>query len=340
MTKTTKQRRRTVVGVVELIRKRLDEAKADCQKRRGSVPGLAGSFGDHPGHPGQTRRKPLVTRKRATMSSEPRLIEDMSFADYLGDPADEPSVTAGILRELLNGTPRHVWERTPRLNANASPENKAAFDLGSAAHALFVGHGAALDVCQEDSWRTNYAKAARVESTTMDTRLSWGKNSRGRGDGGRCHGAVRPARGDRSSLARDGPRDDDHMERGRGDEPLPTRLPEPGRDRPLQDDGDTPKPSGAAALRRWSRVGSHRRALRRRRQGSHRHRAEAVFRRPGKHAALSRAGGGTRSDLRRVAERCAGSSPLASGRSASARTCGQGIRPGRSGSNARRGTKR
>ena len=77
------------------------------------------------------------------MNSEPRLIEDMSFADYLADPAPDPSVTAGILRELLNGTPRHVWEKTPRLNSHAAPENKAAFDLGSAAHALFVGHGAA-----------------------------------------------------------------------------------------------------------------------------------------------------------------------------------------------------
>ena len=96
--------------------------------------------------------------------SDPRLIEDMSFADYLGDPAPEPSVTAGILRELLNGTPRHVFERTPRLNANAVPENKAAFDLGSAAHALFVGHGAQLDVIQADSWRTNAAKDARIAS--------------------------------------------------------------------------------------------------------------------------------------------------------------------------------
>ena len=93
---------------------------------------------------------------------EPSLIEDMSFADYLGDPAPEPSVTAGILRELLNGTPRHVFERTPRLNANAVPENKAAFDLGSAAHALFVGHGAALDVITADNWRTNAAKDLRV----------------------------------------------------------------------------------------------------------------------------------------------------------------------------------
>ena len=96
--------------------------------------------------------------------TEPRLIEDMSFADYLGDPAPEPSVTSGIIRELLTGTPRHVFERTPRLNAHAVPENKAAFDLGSSAHALFVGHGAKLDVIQADSWRTNEAKRQRVES--------------------------------------------------------------------------------------------------------------------------------------------------------------------------------
>ena len=96
------------------------------------------------------------------MISEPRLIEDMSFADYLGDPAPEPSVTAGILRELLTGTPRHVWERTPRLNANAVAEIKEAFDVGSAAHAQFVGHGAEIAVIAADSWRTNAAKDARL----------------------------------------------------------------------------------------------------------------------------------------------------------------------------------
>ena len=96
------------------------------------------------------------------MSSDPRLIEDMSFADYLGDPAPEPSVTAGILRELLSGTPRHVWERTPRLNANAVAETKEAFDLGSAAHAQFVGHGDDIAVIAADSWRTNAAKDARL----------------------------------------------------------------------------------------------------------------------------------------------------------------------------------
>ena len=96
------------------------------------------------------------------MLSDPSLIEDMSFAEYLGDPAPEPSVTAGILRDLLTGTPRHVWEKTPRLNSNAVAENKAMFDLGSAAHALFVGHGAKIDVIQADSWRTNVAKTEKA----------------------------------------------------------------------------------------------------------------------------------------------------------------------------------
>ena len=96
--------------------------------------------------------------------SDPRLIADMSFAAYLSDPAPEPSITAGILRELLTGTPRHVWERTPRLNPNATRESKSAFDLGSAVHALFVGHGAELDVITADNWRTNAAKDQRVAS--------------------------------------------------------------------------------------------------------------------------------------------------------------------------------
>ena len=126
------------------------------------------------------------------MQSEPRLIDDMSFADYLSDPAPEPSVTSGILRELLNGTPRHVWERTPRLNSAAIPETKAAFDLGSAAHALFVGHGAALaviagrlvaDECSEGREGCRVRRGAHADPRK-------GLRAR-RGDGGIRHAAVR-----------------------------------------------------------------------------------------------------------------------------------------------------
>ena len=113
----------------------------------------------------ESARKSWKGRIGGTMTNAlPQLIPDLSFDEYLRDPAPEPSVTAGILRELLTGTPQHVWQSTPRLNPQAEPETKAAFDLGSAAHALFVGHGAPLDIIRAENWRTNAAKDARHAS--------------------------------------------------------------------------------------------------------------------------------------------------------------------------------
>ena len=94
----------------------------------------------------------------------PALIDDMSFDDYLADPAPTPSVTSGILRELLGSAPRTVWQRTPRLNPDAVVAERKMFDLGSAAHALFVGKGADLAIVNADSWRTNAAKAMRDDA--------------------------------------------------------------------------------------------------------------------------------------------------------------------------------
>ena len=94
----------------------------------------------------------------------PALIDDMSFDDYLADPAPTPSVTSGILRELLGSAPRTVWQRTPRLNPDAVVAERKMFDLGSAAHALFVGKGADLAIVDADSWRTNAAKAMRDDA--------------------------------------------------------------------------------------------------------------------------------------------------------------------------------
>ena len=94
----------------------------------------------------------------------PTLIEHMPFDQYLSDPAPDPSVTSGILRELLNSAPRLVWQKTPRLNPEAIETTRKSFDLGSAAHALFVGQGAEIAVIEADSWRTNAAKAVREDA--------------------------------------------------------------------------------------------------------------------------------------------------------------------------------
>ena len=92
---------------------------------------------------------------------DPQIIQNLSFDDYLRDPAPEPSVTSDILKKLVNGAPRTVWQHTIRVNPQAVSAQKTIFDLGSAAHALFVGKGNALAVINEDSYRTNAAKAMR-----------------------------------------------------------------------------------------------------------------------------------------------------------------------------------
>ena len=92
----------------------------------------------------------------------PSLVEGMSFRAYLADPAPTPSLTSSLVRELLQTAPRRVWENCSRLNPDYEAKEKGIFDLGSAAHALFIGHGAEIAVINEDSWRTKVAKEAKA----------------------------------------------------------------------------------------------------------------------------------------------------------------------------------
>lgn len=87
--------------------------------------------------------------------------EEMDFKTYLADPAPMPSMTSSLVRELLSTAPRKVWEGTSRLNKNAEPTNKATFDLGTAAHALFTGSGEPIAVIDAAAFNTSAAKAAR-----------------------------------------------------------------------------------------------------------------------------------------------------------------------------------
>ena len=91
----------------------------------------------------------------------PTLIEGMDFPAYLADPAPEPSLTSSLCRQLLQTAPRKVWQTTARLNADFEAEQKSIFDLGSAAHALFVGQGAPLVVVDAPDWRTKAAREQR-----------------------------------------------------------------------------------------------------------------------------------------------------------------------------------
>src|SRR5262249_14947890 len=91
-------------------------------------------------------------------------IYDISFAEYLADPAPVPSASGGILSTLLDRTPRHAWTAHPRLNPHWEPDNDSKYDIGSAAHEMMLGGSDRIVVVEADSYRTKDAQTARDEA--------------------------------------------------------------------------------------------------------------------------------------------------------------------------------
>jgi hypothetical protein len=81
---------------------------------------------------------------------------------YLADPADELSVRSGLLKTLVQRSPRHAWLAHPKLNPNYKPVHDKKFDLGSAMHIQVLGdpHDRIIKIDHKD-YRTAASKAAR-----------------------------------------------------------------------------------------------------------------------------------------------------------------------------------
>lgn len=89
--------------------------------------------------------------------SEPGLY-DLTMAEYLDDPAPEPSFSASIGKLLLQMSPKHAWLEHPRLgNARAEPPNAKA-DFGSVVHELVLGKGSVIKVLDVSDFRGARAK--------------------------------------------------------------------------------------------------------------------------------------------------------------------------------------
>jgi hypothetical protein len=86
---------------------------------------------------------------------------DLDDDSYHADPCPEPSLSSSLAKVLISRSPRHAWEKHPRLNPAYEPVEKTMFDLGSAFHKLILGQGRELEVCDYPDWRTNAAKAER-----------------------------------------------------------------------------------------------------------------------------------------------------------------------------------
>lgn len=82
--------------------------------------------------------------------------------EYHSDPAPEPSISRGTIRDLLYECPFKAWFNHPRLNPNfKADEDKERFDLGSAAHSILLEGVDNVRIIDADDWRTKAAKEAR-----------------------------------------------------------------------------------------------------------------------------------------------------------------------------------
>lgn len=94
--------------------------------------------------------------------------ENISEERYHADPVIEPSLSRSVIKELVTKTPAHVKYGHPRLNPCHQPEeSKAAFDLGTAAHALLLQGEDKAEILDYPDWRSGKAKAERDEARRL-----------------------------------------------------------------------------------------------------------------------------------------------------------------------------
>jgi hypothetical protein len=88
----------------------------------------------------------------------------IGFEEYLKDPCPAPSLTRSTIKALINETPRRAFLNHPRLNPQATETPSEKFDIGTAAHDMFLVGSDVIRVILADDWRTNKAKAERDEA--------------------------------------------------------------------------------------------------------------------------------------------------------------------------------
>lgn len=93
--------------------------------------------------------------------TQPGIVDKMSMTEYQADPCPAPALSNGIIKTLLGKSPYHAWLRHPRLNPDYKRENDSDFDLGTAAHSMFLEGVDCCVVVDAEDWRTKAAKEQR-----------------------------------------------------------------------------------------------------------------------------------------------------------------------------------
>lgn len=93
----------------------------------------------------------------------------MPPARYHADPCEQPSLSSGLLRLLLDSSPLHVWSVHPRLGAADRTPASRKMDVGSVAHKMVLGAGNNITIIDADSYRTKAAQEQRDLATAAGT---------------------------------------------------------------------------------------------------------------------------------------------------------------------------
>ena len=82
---------------------------------------------------------------------------NLSMSEYLADPCPQPSLSTGVVYDLLQRSPLHAHSGHPRLGGNLG-EPTARGDLGSAIHSLVLGgHDVVYAPPEFADWRKKLA---------------------------------------------------------------------------------------------------------------------------------------------------------------------------------------
>jgi hypothetical protein len=95
-------------------------------------------------------------------------IQEASHETYHGAGATtRPALSASIAKILLGRSPLHAWYAHADLNPRWQPEHKASFDLGNAAHVLFLEgdkYAEKVSTIDADNWQLKIAKEHKAAS--------------------------------------------------------------------------------------------------------------------------------------------------------------------------------
>lgn len=85
-------------------------------------------------------------------------IHKITSEKYHKDPCMSPSLSRSIIYDILFHSPAHAWWNHPRLNPGFREKVDEKYDVGSAAHALFLEGFNAVEVIEADDWRKKGTK--------------------------------------------------------------------------------------------------------------------------------------------------------------------------------------